>query len=122
MFAKTIAAVASLAVVAAFDPITLTLGTTSYVLAGSQVAVAIASIGALALVKEGLLLASLSRGRRSANEINTFKGEGALFDAIAAVDLADCGKLMVCHITAKNEADLSVEEVRVAKLFKSFNA
>ena len=46
---------------------------------------------------------------------------GALFDAIAAVDLADCGKLMVCHITAKNEADLSVEEVRVAKLFKSFN-
>jgi len=121
MFAKTIAVVASLAVVAAFDPVTLTLGTTSYVLAGSQVAIAIASLGALALAKEGLLLASLSRGKRSANEINTFKGEGALFDAIAAVDLADCGKLMVCHITAKNEADLTVEEVRVAKLFKSFN-
>jgi hypothetical protein len=47
--------------------------------------------------------------------------KSALFDAIAAVDLADCGKLMVCHITAKNEADLTVEEVRVAKLFKSFN-
>jgi len=121
MFAKTIAVVASIAVVAAFDPLTLTLGTTSYVLAGSQVALAISALGALALVKEGLLLASLSRGRRSANEINTFKGEGALFDAIAAVDLADCGKLMVCHITAKNEADLTVEEVRVAELFKSFN-
>jgi len=121
MFAKTIAVVASIAVVAAFDPLTLTLGTTSYVLAGSQVALAISALGALALVKEGLLLASLSRGRRSANEINTFKGEGVLFDAIAAIDLADCGKLMVCHITAKNEADLTVEEVRVAELFKSFN-
>merc|ERR1712008_243111 len=89
-----------IAVVAAFDPLTLTLGATSHGLA-------ISALGALALVKEGLLLASLSRGRRSANEIETFKGEGALFDAIAAVDLADCGKLMVCHITAK--------------LFKSFN-
>ena len=41
--------------------------------------------------------------------------------SIASVDLADCGKLLVCHVTAKNEADLTVEEARIVKLFKSFN-
>jgi hypothetical protein len=121
MYKFTIAVVACVAAVAvAFDPLTLTLGTTSFVLSGAQVAVAIASIGALALAKEGLLLAEISRGRRDTNSIGNFKID-PLFDAIAAVDLADCGKLMVCHVVAKNEADLTVEEARVVKLFKSFN-
>ena len=53
----------TLAAVAAFDPITVVAGTTSYVLTGTQVAVAVASLGALALAAEGLLLAELSRGR-----------------------------------------------------------
>ena len=61
----------TLAAVAAFDPITVVAGTTSYVLTGTQVAVAIASLGALALAGEGLLLAELSRGRgrRAADEV-----------------------------------------------------
>merc|ERR1739844_893266 len=54
------------------------------------------------------------------NSVGTFKMD-SLFDGIAAVDLADCGKLLVCHVTAKNEADLTIEEARVVKLFKSFN-
>jgi len=120
MYKFTIALVACVAAVAAFDPLTLTLGTTSYVLTSAQVAVAVASIGALALAKEGLLLADLARGKRDTNSVNTFKMD-SLFDAIAAVDLADCGKLLVCHVTAKNEADLTIEEARVVKLFKSFN-
>ena len=60
----------TLAAVAAFDPITVVAGTTSYVLTGTQVAVAVASLGALALAAEGLLLAEISRGRgrRAAEE------------------------------------------------------
>ena len=52
----------------------------------SQVAVAVASVGALALAAEGLILAELSRGKRSANDVATFKID-PLFDAIAAVRL-----------------------------------
>lgn len=114
------ATLACAAAVAAFDPLTLTLGTTSYVLTGAQVGVAIASLGALALAKEGLLLAELSRGKRSTNEVNIFKMD-PLFDAISAVDIADCGKLLVCHVHAKNEAELTTEESRIVKLFRSFN-
>merc|ERR1719223_2166457 len=67
------ATLACAAAVAAFDPLTLTLGTTSYVLTGAQVGVAIASLGALALAKEGLLLAELSRGKRSTEESRIVK-------------------------------------------------
>jgi hypothetical protein len=120
MYKFTIAVIACVAAVAfAFDPLTLTLGTTSYVLTSTQVAVAVASLGALALAKEGLILAELSRGKRSTNDV-TFAMD-PLFDAIAAVDIADCGKLLVCSVHAKNEADLSVEENRIVKLFKTFN-
>jgi hypothetical protein len=116
--------VASLALcaasVAAFDPVTLTVGATSYVLTGAQVGVAIASIGALALAKEGLLLAAISRGRRDTNSVGTFDMD-PLFDAIAAVDIADCGKLLVCHVVAKPGHQLSNEESRVVKLFESYN-
>merc|ERR1711936_1549201 len=69
----------------------------------------------------GLLLAEISRGKRDTNNVGTFKLD-PLFDAIASVDLADCGKLLVCHVVAKNESDLTVEEHRIVKLFKSFTA
>ena len=122
MYKFVVATLACAAAVAAFDPVTLTVGTTSYILTGAQVGVAIASLGALALAKEGLLLAELSRGRgrRDTNSVNVFQID-PLFDAISAVDLADCGKLLVCAVHAKNEADLNAEEARVVKLFKSFN-
>jgi len=121
MYKFTVALVACVAAVAAFDPLTLTIGTTSYVLTSAQVAVAVASIGALALAKEALILNEFARGKRDTNAVGGAFKMDALFDAIAAVDLADCGKLLVCHVTAKNEADLTVEEARVVKLFKSFN-
>merc|ERR1712072_1150904 len=96
------------------------LASVAYVLTSTQVAVAVASVGALALAAEGLILAELSRGKRSANDVATFKID-PLFDAIAAVDVADCGKLLVCNVHAKNEANLTVEEARIVKLFRSFN-
>lgn len=122
MYKFAVAAAALIAAVAAFDPLTLTVGGISYVATGAQVGIAIASLGALALAAEGLLLAEISRGRgkRDTNTVGTFKLD-PLFDAIASVDLADCGKLLVCHTVAKNESDLTVEEARIVKLFKSFN-
>ena len=60
-------AVAALALVLApsatdaFDPITLTVGTTAYVLTGTQVALAVAGLAGLAIAKEKLIFASLSR-------------------------------------------------------------
>merc|ERR1711981_1150157 len=80
MYKYVLAIIASLAAVA-------------YVFTSTQVAVAVASVGALALAAEGLILAELSRGKRSANDVATFKID-PLFDAIAAVDVADCGKLL----------------------------
>merc|ERR1711981_531984 len=121
MYKFVLAIIAALAAVAyAFDPITITSGSVAYVLTSTQVAVAVASVGALALAAEGLILAELSRGKRSANDVATFKID-PLFDAIAAVDVADCGKLLVCNVHAKNQADLTVEEARIVKLFRSFN-
>merc|ERR1739848_784735 len=117
MYKYVLAIIASLAAVAyAFDPISVVSGTTAYVLTSTQVAVAVASVGALALAAEGLIMAELSRGKRSANDVATFKID-PLFDAIAAVDVPDCGKLLVCNVHAKNAADLTVEESRIVKLF-----
>ena len=110
----------TLAAVAAFDPITVVAGTTSYVLTGTQVAVAVASLGALALAAEGLLLAELSRGRgRRAAEEPIMKLD-PLFDSIAAVDVADCGKLLVCHVSAQPQESLSVYESRTARFFQQY--
>ena len=44
-----------------------------------------------------------------------------LFDAISAVDVADCGKLLVCHVIAKPESELTNDEKLIANLFKSYN-
>merc|ERR1711981_1276897 len=72
MYKFVLAIIAALAAVAyAFDPITT--GSVAYVLTSTQVAVAVASVGALALAAEGLILAELSRGKRSANDVATFK-------------------------------------------------
>lgn len=109
----------TLACVAGFDPITVVAGTTSYVLTGTQVAVAVASLGALALAAEGLILAELSRGKRSAGQEPIMKLD-PLFDSIAAVDVADCGKLLVCHVTAQEPQSLSVDESRIARFFQQY--
>ena len=56
------------------DPLTLTLGSTAYVLTSSQVTVAAASIAALALTKELLILADLGEQIvRSTKAIDTSK-------------------------------------------------
>merc|ERR1712116_127460 len=74
MYKFTIAVAACIAAAAyAFDPLTLTVGGISYVATGAQVGVAIASLAALALAKEGLLLAEISRGRRDTNTVSSHK-------------------------------------------------
>lgn len=106
----------------ATDPLTLTLGSTAYVMTGSQVAIAAASIGALALTKELLILADLGafrgKGKRDTNFIShTPLHFGAYFDIIAKSDTDDCGKLLVCHSMAQSEQQLNAEEKAITKLF-----
>ena len=62
------------------------------------------------------------RGRRDTqNTVASDLNVDPLFDAIAAVDVADCGKLLVCHLTARAENELNNEEKMVVDLFKNFN-
>jgi hypothetical protein len=101
-------------------PLTLTLGSTAYVMTGAQVTVAAASIAALALTKELLLLADLGafRGKRDTNSIsNAPLNFAAYFDTIAKADIDNCGKLLVCHSMAKPANALNAEEKAITKLF-----
>lgn len=102
------------------DPLTLTIGTTAYVMTASQVTVAAASIAALALTKELLILADLGafRGKRDTNSIsNAPLNFAAYFDTIAKSDIDNCGKLLVCHSMAKPAQALNAEEKAITKLF-----
>merc|ERR1739848_869287 len=84
--------------VMAFDPITVVSGTTAYVLTSIQVAVAVASVGALALAAEGLILAELSRGKRDAyKSSNTRSRDDTYPDSIIEADTDDCTKLIICN-------------------------
>lgn len=85
-----------------------------------QVTIAAASIAALALTKELLILADLGkfRGKRDLNSISQTPVEfGAYFDIIAKSDVDDCGKLLVCHSMAKSFHELTSEEKAITKLF-----
>jgi hypothetical protein len=102
------------------DPLTLTLGSTAYVMTGAQVTVAAASIAALALTKELLILADLGafRGKRDTNSIsNAPLNFAAYFETIAKADTDNCGKLLVCHSMAKFAHELNAEERAITKLF-----
>jgi hypothetical protein len=102
------------------DPLTLTLGSTAYVMTGAQVTVAAASIAALALTKELLILADLGafRGKRDTNSIsNAPLNFAAYFETIAKADTDNCGKLLVCHSMAKLAHELNAEERAITKLF-----
>jgi len=108
----------------AFGSLTLVLAGTAYVLTAAQTTLAIASLAGLAVAKEALILAELSRtrGRRSVDEdadSQTGKISSAqfndFFDVIAKSDVADCGKLLVCELMAK--ADLDQDEKRIVNLF-----
>jgi hypothetical protein len=102
------------------DPLTLTLGSTAYVMTGAQVTVAAASIAALALTKEILLLANAGafRGKRDTNSISNAPLDfAAYFDTIAKVDTDNCAKLLVCHSLAKPAHTLNAEERAITKLF-----
>ena len=113
--------VATLAISAATDPLTITLGSTAYVLSASQVSIAVASLAALAIAKEVLILSALKRGGRGRRDINTVSqiplNFESFFDSIAKSDVADCGKLLVCHSMSKTENTLTSEEKAITKLF-----
>ena len=104
----------------AFGSLILTLAGTSYVLTSAQTTLAIASLAGLAVAKEALVLAELSRtrGKRAVDE-DAVKISSAqfneFFDIIAKSDVADCGKLLVCELMAKE--DLDEDEKRIANLF-----
>ena len=79
-------ACASSAIVSAFDPITLGIGSSTYILSGT--AAAITSIGVLAFAK-ALVPAFGRLGKRDTNSISELDMD-PLYDAISAVDVADC--------------------------------
>ena len=55
------------------------------------------------------------------NQIQSDLNIDPLFDAISAVDVADCGKLLVCHLVAKPASELTPDETLVVELFESYN-
>merc|ERR1712223_1244407 len=100
------------------DPLTLGIGTSTYILSGTGAA--IASIGVVAAAVKLLPAFGVRLLKRDTNAVSSLDMD-PLFDAISAVDVADCGKLLVCHVVAKPEAELTNEENLVADLFKSYN-
>jgi len=110
----------------ALGPLTLTIGTTALVATAPQVAVGVAALAGLAIAKEALLLATIAdqnrgRGKRSAQPVAESVDFSAMFDGIDAMDKADCGKLLVCHSVAKDEAQRTGEERAVANFFNDFS-
>merc|ERR1711981_276227 len=120
MYKSLILIACTSAIVSAVDPITLGIGSSTYILSGT--AAAITSLGILAFAKSllpafGNLVPRIGK-RDTANAVSSLDMD-PLFDAISSVDVADCGKLLVCHIVAKPEAFLTAEESNVANLFRS---
>lgn len=103
-----------------FDPLTLTVGTTSYVLTGTQTAIAVASLAGLAIAKEKLLIAAISarnnRGKRDTEQQVNINLDG-FFRAIGESDVTDCGKFVVCHVMATPASSHQMEEKLIANLF-----
>ena len=91
----------------AFGSLILSLAGTSYVLTSAQTTLAIASLAGLALAKEALLFAELSRrSKRSVDDNDQLPKISSaqfneFFDVIAQSDVADCGKFLVCEIMAQ---------------------
>jgi len=109
----------------ALGPLTLTIGTTAFVATAPQVAVGVAALAGLAIAKEALLLATIAdqnrgRGKRSAPVAESIDFS-AMFDGIDKMDVADCGKLLVCHSVSKDEAQRTGEEKAVANFFNDFS-
>ena len=100
---------------ATFD-LTVTAGSTAYVLsaaAATNGAIALGLLGVAKLALGGAYLASRSRGKRSVSDFDFTD----MFNSIDAEDQSGCGKLMVCHAFAKSPETLTSEERAVMSLF-----
>jgi len=105
----------------AIAPLVLTVAGVGYVATAPQVTVGLAALAGLAIAKEALILATINdqatgaiRGKRDAAELDA--PFAPLFDGIDTMDVADCGKLMVCHAVALEDAQRSGEEKAIARL------
>lgn len=101
----------------AFPALTLTAGTVAYTLTGTQVALAASAIAGLAIAKSALALAAnadRARGKRDVTGLDY----SLMFDGIDQQDHADCGKLLVCHSFAVEDAHRTSEEDAIVKLFE----
>lgn len=113
----------------AFDPVSISVGGTVLYLTGTQVALGVAGLAGLAITKESLLIADLSRrsSRRSSGRGRSlFRGRRdaeldfslvPFFEAIAYSDVADCGKMLVCQIMATPVEQRTAMEKSVSSLF-----
>eukprot|EP00096_Caligus_rogercresseyi_P009443 TRINITY_DN3214_c0_g1_i1.p1 TRINITY_DN3214_c0_g1~~TRINITY_DN3214_c0_g1_i1.p1 ORF type:complete len:189 (+),score=57.61 TRINITY_DN3214_c0_g1_i1:46-612(+) len=114
-----------------FDPISITTGAaaagtaaaaaTGSTLFISSAGVALGAAGLLgAAAIKGALIGSLlsRRGRRSAEEhVTRLTALDAYFQAVADMDVDDCGKKYVCEIEMLEQAQRTPEEALVATLF-----
>jgi hypothetical protein len=76
--------------------------------------------GLLLAIKAGALLGAAARriGKRSVVDEAQI-GEQFIFDTIASMDAADCGKKYLCEIAATPVADLTQEELTSLLLFQT---
>jgi hypothetical protein len=122
---KTFLAVLALASAASatfvFPAISLTAGTgtaaTVGLLSASQVTIGAAAIAGLAIAKSALFLAAQAdrRGKRSTTEFD-------FSPMIASVaDENDCGKLLICHSFAQEDAKRTGEEKAIINLFDNLS-
>ncbi|CAB4058172.1 unnamed protein product [Lepeophtheirus salmonis] len=103
-----------------FDPVTLTVGTTAYVLTAAQTTLGVAALAGLAIAKEKLIISALSnRGKRDVSAVQEAKNVdlNAFFWAVGQADVSDCGKLLVCEVMATPTSELKREEELIANLF-----
>ena len=98
---------------AAIPAVTLTAGSTAFVLSSAQATVGVAALAGLAIAKEALFLAS--RAKRDVETVSVDFSD--MFEGVDAKDPADCAKLLVCESFAKPDAELNGEERAVRGLF-----
>lgn len=84
-------------------------------LTGAGIGLGALAILGIAIAKVALLAQEEARNKRSA--VEDLAAIDEYFETIAAMDVDDCGKLLVCQLEAVPAEERSVEEQLIANLF-----
>jgi len=97
------------------NALSLTSGTTSVFLTSAGLGAAALAILGAAVVKTALLEGDVRQKREAPTE--TLEKIDEYFKTISAMDVEDCGKLLVCTIETVNVEERTPEEGMIATLF-----